>query len=147
MTFVNRLSAITPGMGTPMQNDALFLKQTFLLSGTLTQINVMPATGAFVPTISKGKIRIKVYPGPTPGTSPSVTFAAVFSDGTNFVEVARVTTPVMGSGGTQSGSIPNYSDRIFDFELDINASYCYLNTVLTGTAPVVLMDVEISGTT
>lgn len=104
MTFINRLTAIMPSFGTPVQNDSLFLKQTNALSGTSQQ--TVSLTG-LTPTISKGYVRVKIYAAG--GTSPTLLgLLIVLSDGTTFVNV-YTTIPVIASapafsltpGGTQ----------------------------------------------
>lgn len=148
MSFITRLPDQVPGLGSPARNDALFLKQALVLSGTAQQTNVIPASGNFSPALCRGKIRVKLSAPSTSGVSPAVSsLYFVLTDGTNFVDVGRHSSEVMQLGGaTPSASIPNYVDRILEFEVDINAVSLSVVSTLTGTNPIVLMDVEISGT-
>ena len=157
MTFINRLAAIVPGQGTPISNDSLFLKQAIVLSGTGAQTNVIPGTGAFVPAITKGKLRWKAYAPPNTGVNPALSVLRfVLTDGLNqWVEIdsssSEALMPSTGGSSTlaglsPSGSIPNIVDRTKEFEVDINASYLFVYSTLTGTAPIVILDVELSGT-
>lgn len=148
MSFITRLPDQVPGLGSPARNDALFLKQAIVLTGTAQQGNIIPASGNFVPALSRGKIRVKLSAPAASGVSPAVaSLYFVLTDGTNFVEVGRHSTEVLAIGSnTPSASIPNYVDRIIEFEVDIAAVSLSVESTLTGTNPVVLMDVEISGT-
>jgi hypothetical protein len=148
VTFINRLPAIVPSQGTPLQNDSLFLKQAFALTGTTQQVNAISWSGS-APTISKGKIRLKFIAPTTSGVNPSITSAyMVLDDGTNYVQVGNVSSAVFTAQVTTgAASIPNQVDRVVEFEVDINATELSIATTLAGTSPVVLMDVEISGTT
>ena len=151
MSFINRLSGIMPGQGTPTQNDALFLKQTFVLSGNSAQMNFLTgglATGLFSPTISKGKIRVKAAAPSTSGANPALTSVDfILDDGTNFVHVGRIVSNVLTiqpvAGSTAA---PTYVDRVIEFETDINATRLGIQSTVAGTNPIVLMDVELSGT-
>src|SRR5208282_218523 len=140
-----RLAQIVPSQGTPFQNDTLFLKQTFVLSTTSQQINQM---SAFVPSISKGKIRVKIFCPSTTGVSPAVSsMYFILDDGTTYVEVGRHSTEILTfSTLLEAPSIPLYVDRVIEFEVDINATELSIASTLTGTNPILLLDVEISGT-
>ena len=146
MTFVRRLPLIVPGMATPLQNDALFLKQSFVLSGTSGQTNTM---SGFVPSLACGKIRVKFTVPSTSGVSPAVASCyLVLDDGTTFVQVANIISGVLATQGAanSAASIPNNIDRVVEFEVDISATRLSMYSTLTGTNPIILMDVEISGT-
>jgi hypothetical protein len=83
MAFVNRLNAVFPGMGNPVQNDTLLLKQNIALSTTGQQTNSL--TG-ITPTLSKGYVRVKVFAAG--GTAPTLLNLIVnVTDGTTFVNV------------------------------------------------------------
>lgn len=157
MSFVNRLGQITIGQGSTILNDSLFLKQAIVLSTTAAATNVLPGTGAFVPAISKGKLRWKVYAPPNSGVSPAISVLRfVLTDGLQqWAEIDSSTTEVLmqSTGGSStlsglvpSGSIPNIVDRTKEFEIDFSASYLFVYSTLTGTNPIVILDVEIAGT-
>lgn len=83
MSFVNRLIAVIPSMGVPLQNDTLFLSQNNAVSGTAQA--TVSLTG-LTPTISKGYVRVKL--GSFTGTSPTLlNLIVVVTDGTNYVTV------------------------------------------------------------
>lgn len=149
MTFINRLGAITPSQGSGVQNDTFYLRQAITLSGTTTQTNTLPTTGSWIPSISKGKLRVKAYAPAASGVSPAISaLSFVLTDGTAFVEVMRVTSPVLAIGAnTPSASQPSFEDRVQEFEVDINATSMIVVSLLTGTAPIVIADIELSGTT
>lgn len=140
MTFTNRLAKIFPGFGQPMANDTQFLNQNVALSGTGQQSNTIPSTGSFAPTISTGKVRVKVYAGI--GTSPTlVDLLITGSDGTNTVEIAQVhpnSAVVLSS--------TSLFDEVFDFETDLNLTSITIKTTLGGTSPGATMDAEVAGT-
>ena len=133
-------------------NDSLFLKQTFVLSSNSAQLNYLTgglATGAFVPTIGKGKIRCKIACPNTSGATPAAaSIVFVLDDGTTYVQVGTITSitlavqPAAGSMAT-----PNYVDKVLEFEVDIAATRLGIYSTLSGTNPIALMDVELSGTT
>jgi hypothetical protein len=157
MSFINRLAQVTPSQGTPIGNDSLFLKQAIVLSGTGAATNILPGTGAFVPAITKGKLRWKVYAPPNSGVSPALSvFRVVLTDGLNqWAEIESSTTEILmpSTGGSSalsglapSGSIPNIVDRTKEFEIDFSASYAYVYSTMTGTSPIMVLDIEIAGT-
>jgi len=154
MSFVSRIGEITPSVGSTISNDTFYLKQAIALVGTAAQTNIL---GPFPIAIRKGKIRIKFSVMATSGVSPSVTtFQVVMTDGGssspqgNWSDVMRIaSTEVLtqiSAGIAPSGSIPNYYDRVAEFELDFNANYCFIYSVLAGTNPVVLADIDIGAT-
>lgn len=151
MTFVNRLAQITPSQGTPVANDTVFLNNTFTLGGTGGATKTMSwATTVGVPTISKGKIRVKV--AAQSGTTPTlVSLYLVLDDGTNFVNVGvfdPATAQALNVGtGSASATSPNYWDHVWEFETDINATQLSIVATLGGTTPTATMDVELAGTT
>lgn len=86
MSFVNRLNSILPSMGTPVQNDVLFLStgNAIATTGSPAIIQVGTQSSPLVPTISKGIVRVKCYQFVT--TSATVTDIQVtMTDGTTFV--------------------------------------------------------------
>lgn len=80
MAWVKRLYAIFPGFGNPFVNDAVFQS----VGNALTTSNTTSLTG-LAPTLSAGRIRVKVYGGLTSPTLTAVSI--VLSDGTDFVSV------------------------------------------------------------
>ena len=151
MTFVNRLAQITPSQGAPVGNDSVFLHNTFTLGGTGSATKTMSwATSVGVPTISKGKIRFKLQA--TAGTSPTlILIEFVLDDGTSFVSVERfnptTAQPIALPSGSPSATAPDYIDRVFEFETDINATELSIVVTLGGTTPQATLDVELAGTT
>lgn len=157
MSFVNRLAQITIGQGSTISNDSLFLKQAIVLSTTAAATTVIPATAAFVPSITKGKLRWKAYAPPNSGVSPAISVLRfVLTDGLNqWAEIdsssSEILMPSTGGSSTlaglaPSGSIPNIVDRTKEFEIDFSASYLFVYSTLTGTNPIVIVDVELAGT-
>lgn len=107
MTFINRLNAVVPSMGTPIQNDTLLLKQGTALSGNTQQTTSLSSIS---PTLSKGFVRVKLYGAG--GTSPTLTSLVVnVTDGTTFVcvywnnsETALAPAPSITPAGTTIAS-------------------------------------------
>lgn len=155
-TFVARLPLVVAGFGTPLQNDALMLKQnTALPAATVTQVTM----GSITPTFSKGYIRVKVYGGAV-ANAIITQITAIVTDGSTFVTVGAL-SPVVTTGvtlnivaatgspytnggtlGTNVGGI----DLLFPFEVDINCTQVTVlvqTTVATATA---VADVEVSAT-
>lgn len=149
MTFINRLGAITPSQGSGVSNDTFYLRQAITLSGTTIQTNALPTTGSWTPSISKGKFRVKLYAPAASGVSPAIAFmAVVLTDGVSFVNVIRWSSSVLAIGSNQpSASMPSFEDRVAEFEVDINATSMIVVSQLNGTAPIVIADIELSGTT
>lgn len=152
MAFISRLPDIVPGHGSPAQDDTLFLHEGIVLSTNNPQLNYVPGTAGlrFVPPLVKGKIRVKFTA--VSGTSPAITEASFVLDdaaigGTNYTEVGNVVSQVMAPVQGGSTLTPLATDRVFEFEIDFCATRLGISTTLGGTTPVVLMDVEISGTT
>lgn len=145
-TFVRRLPLIVPSQGSPLLNDTLFLKQTFVLSGTTAQTNTM---SGFVPSLACGKVRVKFTVPSTSGVSPAISSCyLVLDDGTTFVQIGSISSNVLAIQGAanSAASIPNNVDHVREFEVDIQATRLSIYSTLTGTSPIILMDVEISGT-
>jgi hypothetical protein len=148
-SFINRLPLIVPGQAQPTMNDSLFLRQAIVLSGTSETTVNLPSTGSFTTSISKGKIRVKFTAPTASGVSPAVSYVYfVLTDGINFVEVGKHTTEVLAIGANPAvASMPQQVDRVIEFEVDINATSLVVEYLLTGTSPIILMDLELSGTT
>lgn len=81
MAWVNRLASIFPGMGLPFQNDSVFQSVgNALTTGNTTTLSSLS------PTLSRGKVRVKVYGAS--GTTPSLlTMYIALSDGKDFVQI------------------------------------------------------------
>jgi len=76
MAFTNRLLLIVPGFGTPIMNDALFLKSgTAIASGSTTT-----SLAGLTPAIRDGWIRIKISGGTAGSTLTS--YVIQLTDGT-----------------------------------------------------------------
>lgn len=86
MAFTNRLLLIVPGFGTPIQNDALFLKVGTVL-GAITSTSTS-MTG-LTPAIKSGWVRLRLYGSAGAGTVTSVGIA--LTDGTT-TEIVYSTT-------------------------------------------------------
>ena len=155
MTFINRLPTVVPGFGSPMQNDTLFLSQGVSISAA-GPTNF--ALGTFVPAISRGYIRVKIYGAA--GTTPALVLAdVVVTDGTTYVVVARINpttalpfsvTAAAGSPYTNGGAIgPPVAagglDMIIPFLVDISCTTASVNITLSGTGPTAKLDLEASG--
>jgi hypothetical protein len=110
MTFVNRLMAILPSQGVPLQNDTLFLKQSTAVTTATSPVIIQVGTQTvpLSPTISKGFVRVKCYEFVT--TAATVTNIQVtVTDGTSYVLVGHYNpaTPAVTSqtaGGTTIAS-------------------------------------------
>lgn len=140
MTFTNRLATIFPGFGQPQSNDTLFLNQNVALSGTSQQSNTIPSTGSFVPTLSRGKVRVKIYAGI--GTTPTFTDLVVTgTDGTT-----TVTLFAFHPNAAIALSTTGIVDLEFDFICDLNLTSITIKTTLGGTSPGATMDAEVAGT-
>ena len=148
MAFVYRLATSVPSQGSPVMNDTFFYRTSVNLTTTGAQTNTLPTTGVWTPTIHQGLIRVRFVPTSGSGATPAVaTCVLVLSDGTTFVEVARLTTGTLAvppAAGTALA--PNFGDRVVEFLVDINATSLSVITTLSGTAPIVNMDIELSGT-
>jgi hypothetical protein len=106
MAFLNRLWAILPSFGSPIQQDSLFLKQNQALGAAATTTVTL---GSLAPAFSKGYVRVKIYGASV--AAPTVTSVqVVLNDGTTLVLVgsfAPVTPTGLLSiipGGTVIGS-------------------------------------------
>lgn len=105
MPFLNRLWAILPSFGSPIQNDSLFLKNNNALGAATTTTVTL---SSLAPTVSKGYVRVKIYDAST--AAPTVTNVAVtLYDGTQYVLIGAF-NPATGillsiiPGGTVIGS-------------------------------------------
>ena len=138
MTFTNRLGIIVPSMGSPLQNDTLYLKSGTALSGTVAQTTTM---GSLSPTLRAGNIRIKFLGGG--GTTPAlVSVNITVTDGTTTYNIATINPPAAISLSATSGV-----DWLVEFLVDINVSSLSVVTTLSGTNPTTTMDIEVAGTT
>jgi hypothetical protein len=144
VTFTRRLSTIFPGFGQPQLNDTMFLNQSLALSGTGQQTSIVPSTTSvtFSPTISAGKMRIKISAGA--GTSPTLTDILVTaSDGTTTVTFANGVFHPNTAVALSTTSIVEFE---FDFICDLNLTSFTIKTTMGGTSPTATMDVEVLGT-
>jgi len=141
MTFTRRLATIFPGFGQGQMNDTLFLNANQALTSGQNTVAV-PASGSFSPTISAGKVRIKVYAGA--GTSPTLTDIVVTAtDGTTTVTFPQgAYHPSVAVSMTTTSII----DFEFDFITDLNLTSFSFKITLAGTSPTATADIEVLGT-
>ena len=93
MAFLNRLWAVLPSFGSPVQNDTLFVKQNNVIAAAATTTVTL---SSLAPVFSKGYVRVKIYEGVV-ATGTITNIQVILSDGSQFVNVGE-TTPI-GTGG------------------------------------------------
>lgn len=137
MAFTTRLASITPGQGTPLSNDTLFLKQNTALSGTTLQTTSLTA---LVPSVRAGKFRYKLSLGT--GTAPTVVAVKVnLTDGTNTATVHEF-TPTVAVPLSSVAAV----DVVFEFLTGLGVTQIDVLTTLGGTSPGATLDIEVAPT-
>jgi hypothetical protein len=131
MAFVNRVLLIIPSFGTPLQNDALFLKTASVATLTTTTTSLTGLT----PAIKEGWIRIKLSASTGAGTVTSL--AITLTDGTT-TESTWTETLVGTANSFQS---PNQVVRTVPFLSELAVTQVNVITVF-GTAGGTL-DIEV----
>ncbi len=86
MAFLNRLWAVLPSFGSPVQNDSLFLKQNNALAANTTTTVTL---SSLAPSFSKGFVRVKIYDGSV-AAATITSISVILSDGTQLVAVGFV---------------------------------------------------------
>jgi len=98
VAFLNRLWAILPSFGSPIQNDSLFLKNNNAISTTGSPNAI--TLGSLTPTFSKGFVRVKIYNDEVAaGTITGI--GVILYDGTQYVSVGSL-APIAAYGGLLS---------------------------------------------
>lgn len=134
MAFTNRLALISPGFGSPLTNDSLFLSA----GNTLTDGANTITLGSLAPTVRSGWFRVKCYNGT--GTSPAVTAVVVTATDGTTTETIFTRNPAAATALSTTAWV----DFIIPFLLDINATSFSFVITMTGTTEGGKADVEIA---
>ena len=139
MSFVRRLATIFPAFGQPLSNDTVLLRQGVSLTDGANTVTV-PSSGSFSPTMSTGRVRVKIYNGT--GTSPAVTKVTLTgTDGTT-----TETFDTWYPDTSLSLSSTAWFDKVFIFLSELNLTSISCVATLSGTSEGASMDIEVLGT-
>jgi hypothetical protein len=138
VTLANRLEKIFPGFGQPQFNANQLREGVALTDGANTV--TVPSSGSLTPTISAGKVRVKVYNGT--GTSPALaTLTVTVTDGTT-TEAVFYYHP----SSALALSSTAWADFLIDFQSELNCTSVSAVATLSGTSEGASMDIEVLGT-
>jgi hypothetical protein len=133
MAFANRTSLISPGFGTPISNDALFLLAGTAISGASQQTTSL---AGLTPAIRTGYIRVRVYNGGGANTTVAVIVQVTDGTGTMIVFSAPATAvPNVATSGV---------DYLIPFITELAVTQLSVLTTLAGTTTTASMDIEMS---
>lgn len=144
MTITNRALTITPGFGTALQNDTLFLSANQALAAAST---TTITTSTLVPTVTRGYIKLKISQAAT--ANPTVTTIVVTgTDGTVFSVLYHYSTAgglTLNTNGNGVLAGPyGQIEFLVPFISDQNINSISAAVTLTGATATAKLDLELA---